>query len=69
MDWLEANTGSEGHVGIEAHGQVYDLPVARFDNRVDKTSFIRDEPTLWKAEDVAAIHSGLRDALTKLAAN
>jgi hypothetical protein len=41
--------------------------VARFDNRVDKTSFIRDERARWKADDVRAIHDGLKDAFTRLA--
>jgi hypothetical protein len=42
------------------------LPVARFDNRVDKTSFLRAERADWRKEDVAAVHAGLSGALTQL---
>ena len=67
MDWLEQNARVPGTVTIEAYGKIYNIPVARFDNRVDKTSFIRNDPSEWKPEEVKAIHDGLKDALTKLA--
>jgi hypothetical protein len=41
-------------------GATYHLPVGRFDNRVDKTSFIREEPEQWAADDVRAIHDAMR---------
>jgi len=44
----------------------YKLPVARFDNRVDKTSFLRAERADWQPKDVAAVHAGLSAALTQL---
>lgn len=56
-----------GTVLVQAHGKRYHLPVARFDNRVDKTSFIREERARWQAGDVRAIHDGLKDAFTRLA--
>ena len=68
MDWLEANSGKPGMVKIDANGKSYHLPIARFDNRVDKTSFIRDDKAAWKPGDVKAVHEGLRGALDKLAA-
>jgi hypothetical protein len=58
MAWLDR----DGWVTIGEHR----LPVARFDNRVDKTSFLRTEPSDWRKEDVAAVHEGLRAALTQL---
>jgi len=67
MDWLEQNAKVPGTVTIEAWGKTFNIPVARFDNRVDKTSFIRNDPSQWKPEEVKAIHEGLREALTKLA--
>jgi len=67
MDWLEQNAKKPGTVTIEAYGRTYNIPVARFDNRVDKTSFIRNDPSEWKPEEVKAIHEGLKEALTKLA--
>jgi hypothetical protein len=67
MDWLEQNSQKPGTVTIEAWGKTYHIPVARFDNRVDKTSFIRNDPAQWKPEEVKAIHEGLKEALGKLA--
>lgn len=67
MDWLEANAERGGTVTVKSHGKTFHLPVARFDNRKDKTSFLRAEPKKWGKEDVAAVHDGLHGALLKLA--
>jgi hypothetical protein len=40
------------------------LPVGRFDNRADLTSFIRHDT--WEEEDKAALHKGLKEAFDKL---
>jgi hypothetical protein len=44
----------------------YYLPVARFDNRQDKTSFIRQPQAQWPAEQVATLHRGLADSMQTL---
>lgn len=67
MDWLIRNSGKPDRVRIEARGRAHELAVARFDNRVDKTSFVRADRSAWKPEDVAALHSGLSGALGRLA--
>lgn len=46
--------------------RVFHLPIARFDNRTDKTSFVRAEPSAWRREDVAPLHSGLASAFRLL---
>ncbi len=69
MDWLEQQgekAGRKGTVPVQAHGQDHFLPIARFDNRKDKTTFVRAEPGKWKPEDVAALHGGLAEALGRL---
>ena len=43
------------------------LPVGRFDNRVDKTSFLRNERDAWRPEEVKGVHDGLQSALDTLA--
>jgi hypothetical protein len=68
MDWLEANSQRPGTIAIEAHGRTYHLPLGRFDNRVDKTSFIRDDAATWRPADVQAVHQGLKQALDALIA-
>lgn len=67
MDHLQATTEVPGTVTVKAHGKTYHLPMARFDNRVDKTSFLRAERSDWAPEAVKAVHEGLRGALDHLA--
>jgi hypothetical protein len=67
ITWLESQARKPGTVLINAHGNVFDLPLSRFDNRVDKTSFIRGKRDSWKPEQIRAVHEGLKTALQKLA--
>jgi hypothetical protein len=41
--------------------------VGRFDNRVDKTTFVRAEPATWGQQETAALHQGLAEAFGRLA--
>jgi hypothetical protein len=68
IDWLEQQSGEPGAIKVEAHGRTFMVPLARFDNRVDKTSFIRRDWKEWDAAHVKAVHEGLKGALTHLAA-
>lgn len=68
MEWLAARSPRPGTVAVEAHGRTFYLPLARFDNRKDKTSFVRADPRTWNKEDVHALHSGLAEALGRLRA-
>jgi len=43
------------------------LPIARFDNREDLTTFVRDERGSWAPRDVERLHAGLAGALGRLA--
>ncbi len=66
LEYLEGRTEKPGTVTVEAHGRKFHLPVGRFDNRVDKTSFIRNDKSDWKPEEVQAVHQGLKGALDTL---
>ena len=66
MTHMVESSDKPDHITIEAHGKTWHLPVARFDNREDKTSFVRGEPTDWAAADVEALHNGLSEGLTTL---
>jgi hypothetical protein len=46
--------------------KVYYLPAARFDNRQDKTTFIRKARPEWRPADIKAIHDELSRALKTL---
>ena len=56
-------------VTIKAHGQSYHLPVGRFDNRVDRTTFIRGEKADWATEDVDMLQKGMREAFDNIFKN
>jgi hypothetical protein len=75
MAWLMEQSDRPGTIRVERivpEGdryltKIYHLPVARFDNRNDLTTFVREDQKLWKAEDVQAIHGGLKAAFDQLA--
>lgn len=69
MEWLIGQSDRPDTVRIEAHGRTFYLPVGRFDNRVDKTSFIRNDQDDWKSEEVSALHDGLKKAMDQLVSN
>ncbi len=66
LDWLEEHSDKPGTITVEANGKKYYLPVARFDNRVDKTTFIRNDRVRWSPEEINAVHQGLKGALDTL---
>ncbi len=67
MEWLIRHSDRPDTVRIESRGRAHYLPVARFDNRVDKTTFVRADRKDWKPENVKALHEGLAEALARLA--
>ena len=46
--------------------RVFHLPAARFDNRKDKTTFVRAPRAEWKHDDIQALHGGLSEAFARL---
>ena len=67
MEHLLQESDRPGTVHVETRGQVFYLPLGRFDNRVDKTTFVREDRAVWKPGDVQALHSGLKGALDDVA--
>ncbi len=66
MEWLLEHSDRPDTVKVEAHGRTWRLPVARFDNRTDKTTFVRADRAQWQAADVRALHGGLAEAFARL---
>lgn len=62
IDWMIENTPVPGTVAVGGH----DVPIARLDNRVDKTSFVRDEPADWPEDAVRTLHSAMAEAMARL---
>ena len=70
MDWLEKTSEKPGTVTITAAsgGGKFHLPLGRFDNRVDKTSFIRKDRRDWTDGEIAGIHGGLKQGFDAIIA-
>ena len=54
-------------VQVEKGSNTYYLPLGRFDNRVDRTSFIREDVDKWSDEDKGLLQAGMREAFDQLA--
>jgi hypothetical protein len=68
MTWLEEHSEKPGTITVKKGGATHYLPIGRFDNRVDKTTFIRSDRAKWKPEQIAGVRDGLKSALDKLIA-
>ncbi len=67
MEWLIQHSDRPDTIKLETRGRTYYIPVARFDNRVDKTTFVRADRAQWDPANVKALHEGLGGALARLA--
>ncbi|MGM0440792.1 MAG: hypothetical protein ACQEP8_06770 [Chlamydiota bacterium] len=65
--WLLKNSEKNNTITVEAHGNKYHLPLGRFDNRSDLTTFVRQPQSLWQQENVDALRQGLEEAFQQLA--
>jgi len=68
LAWLVESSPVSGTIAVEAGDETCLLPIARFDNRVDHTSFLRDEPERWPADTLALLHHDLKAAFDTLTA-
>ena len=60
FDYLIKKSRVNNHIEITSNGSTYFIPAVRFDNRIDKTSFIRD--TYWEKENVNLLKDELIEA-------
>jgi hypothetical protein len=68
VEHLLSRSSRKGTVPVAARGRTFHVPLARFDNRADKTSFVRNDRRSWTEAQVKALHGGLAEALGGLAA-
>jgi len=66
IEYLIAQSPVPDTIQIDAHGRTWTLPICRFDNRQDKTTFLRGDPASWPADDVEALHEGLEGPMKRL---
>ena len=69
MEYLVNTAEVRDTVTVRAHGRTYNVPIGIFDNRVDKTSFLRAEPDEWDAAKVADVTAAIRRATDTMYAN
>lgn len=62
MEYLVNNTEVKDTVTVNAHGRTYHLPIGIFDNRIDKTSFLRADPSEWDKAKVADVTAAIKAA-------
>jgi len=66
LAWLLDHSDRSGHITLTAHGRRFQIPAVRFDNREDRTSFLRADPAAWPAARVADLHQRLTAAFDLL---
>ena len=68
MAYLEKKSDKPNTIRVEAYGNVYHLPLGRFDNKVDKTTFAHADVSAWKKTDVTNLRTALNKAFAPLTA-
>jgi hypothetical protein len=66
MTWLLETSDVDGTVRVEQAGLVFHVPLARFDNRHDRTTFVRKPRNEWQKDDISRLHEGLAAAFNHL---
>jgi len=66
FEYLLSISDRPNTVKVTKNGKVFYLPVARFDNRQDFTSFCRGKPETWAEKDREAIRKELSKAFAEL---
>lgn len=62
MFYLVEKSEVKGTVTVQKNGKKIHLPFAYFDNRVDKTSFLREDVSKWDKEKVKDIRNSIKSA-------
>ena len=62
MEYLITNSEVKDTLTVQSCGKTYHLPIGVFDNRVDKTSFLRNAPEEWDDALVDEVTKSIRTA-------
>ncbi|MGC9069799.1 MAG: hypothetical protein ACP5IO_00625 [Elusimicrobiales bacterium] len=64
--YLAEKSEMRNTITVDKNKKKYYLPFAYFDNRIDKTSFLRDEVSKWPGEKLKEIRDILKSAMDNL---
>ena len=67
IEYLVNTSDVSNTVKVEAYGRVWHLPIGIFDNRQDKTSFLRESPEKWPETLVSEFSAAIKNATDKMA--
>ncbi len=62
IEYLIQQSDRPGTIRVEAHGRTFHLPIGRFDNRTDRTTFLRGSPKEWPKDELEALEASLDEA-------
>ena len=62
MLWMTEHSEMPGTVTVSAWGRTYHIPIGIFDNRKDKTSFLREDAENWPQEKIEEVTAAIRSA-------
>jgi|GEM_PF-66277 hypothetical protein len=66
IDWLMKTSDKPNSVKINAYGKTHYLPVGRFDNRVDQTTFVHKKRDDWDKKEVEKLRKTLEESFKPL---
>ncbi|HEY3452523.1 MAG TPA: hypothetical protein VGK67_39630 [Myxococcales bacterium] len=66
VEYLMKQSDKPDTVKVVSHGKTWKLPIGRFDNRKDLTTFAREPVASWKKEDVESLAAGMREAFNAI---
>ncbi len=67
VDWLLSISETPDRIRIPSKEGTFSVPLVRFDNRSDRTSFLGADPSTWSEDELERLHAPLRAAFERLA--
>ncbi|MBO7698890.1 MAG: hypothetical protein J6S38_07660, partial [Erysipelotrichaceae bacterium] len=69
MQYLREHAEVENTITVKRDGKTFNVPIGVFDNRIDKTSFLRGDVENWDPEKVEEMTNAIRQATDAMWAN
>ena len=67
IDYLMNSSNIKGTISIDTIDGIYQIPIGRFDNRQDKTTFLRERHcSKWQPANIEALKNGLDKAFDSI---